>query len=94
MASMSVAVATGTSDVQGFTGAGQLVGYSVRETVGSDSATITLRDGTTTGGAVIASDTVAGGTARAVLLPSVPFSTGIFIDRSGSGSSEVVLYLA
>lgn len=89
----AVPVATGTTDGQATSGACTLVGFSARETVGSDSADVTLRDGTTAAGAIKAILRLTANGSQAALLPAVSFTTGIYIDRSGTGSSELVLYI-
>jgi hypothetical protein len=89
----AIPLATGTGDVQASTGACTLVGFSARETVGSASADVTLRDGTDTSGTVKAILRLAANGSQAAQIPPVDFSTGVFVDRSGTGSSELVLYV-
>ena len=82
-----VYVAAGTGDVQAFTGAGSLYGWSVRESAGTPAlATAVLRDGTST------SDLTASQSLPATF-PAVTFSTGLFVDRT-AGNCELVLYIA
>jgi hypothetical protein len=92
--SRPVFVTASASDALAFTGPGTLAGFCLRETGATNPATIQIRDGTTVAGPVIASDRALAGTGRAQVLPAVEFSTGLFIDRSETGTSEVVLYLS
>ncbi|MCW2767531.1 MAG: hypothetical protein JWO11_3490 [Nocardioides sp.] len=87
----SVVVPAGTGDVQAVTGAAELVGFSVRETTAA-AATLVLRDGTSTAGALQVLMTLAAGSSQTSVLPAVVFSTGIFVDRT-TGTTELVLYL-
>lgn len=89
----AVPVATGTTDGQAVTGSCTLVGFSARETVGTNSADVTLRDGTDAAGAIKAILRLTANGSQAAALPPVDFATGIYVDRSGTGSSELVLYL-
>lgn len=89
----AVPLATGTADIQGVTGACTLVGFSVRETGGTASADVTLRDGNDTSGAIKAIVRLVANGSQAGSIPPVDFTTGIFVDRSGTGSSELVLYI-
>ncbi|MCI3277521.1 hypothetical protein [Streptomyces cylindrosporus] len=89
----AIPLATGTADAQAVTGACTLVGFSARETGGTNSADVTFRDGTDASGAIKAIARLVANGSQAGPLPPVDFATGIFIDRSGTGSSELVLYL-
>ncbi|MGV4984519.1 hypothetical protein ACVB8X_13945 [Streptomyces sp. NRAIS4] len=89
----AIPVATGTADVQAVSGACTLVGFSARETGGTASADVTLRDGTDATGAIKAIARLAANGSQVAMVPPVDFVTGIFIDRSGTGSSELVLYI-
>lgn len=88
-----VPVATGSADVQAVSGACTLVGFSARETGGTASADVTLRDGTDASGPIKAIVRLVANGSQAAALPPVDFATGIFVDRTGTGSSELVLYL-
>ena len=89
----AVYVATGTADAQGYTGSGTLMGVAVRETIGTNAAAVQVRDGTSTAGSVIAMASVAAAGIGYLPVPAVYFTTGLFVDRSLTGSSELVLYL-
>lgn len=89
----AVDVATATTDVLAYYGSGCLVGIAVRETVGTNPAAVQVRDGDSVGGDVIAMGSVAANGIVYVPVPAVNFQTGLFVDRSGTGSSEVILYL-
>ncbi|MGW0993527.1 hypothetical protein ACWD5V_09490 [Streptomyces sp. NPDC002523] len=91
--SRAIPLATGTADAQGLSGACTLVGFSARETGGTASADVTLRDGTDISGAIKAILRLPANGSQAASLPPVDFTTGIFVDRSGTGSSELVLYI-
>jgi hypothetical protein len=86
-----VVVASGSTGVQAVTGDCELVGYSVRESVGA-VASVTLRDGTSSAGASRAFASLAAGGTDSKIVPAVEFKTGIFVDRT-AGSTELVLYL-
>lgn len=88
-----VPVATGSADVQAVSGACTLVGFSARETGGTASGDVTLRDGTDASGPIKAIVRLVANGSQAAALPPVDFATGIFVDRTGTGSSELVLYL-
>lgn len=86
-------VASGAADAQAFTGSGTLVGYTVRESAGTPAtASLVLRDGTSTAGSVIATISLAASTSQSAELPAVQFDTGVFVDRL-AGSTEVVVYV-
>lgn len=89
----AVALVTGTTDVQAITGACTLVGFSARETAGVASADVTLRDGTTATDPVKGIIRLVANGSQAEMLPAIEFVTGVFVDRSGTGSSELVLYI-
>ena len=89
----SVAVASGTADVQGVATPCVLLGICVRENAGTPAAAgVILRDGTSATDPIrvpiklAANGCIIGG------LPAVTFATGIFVDRE-SGTTELVLYI-
>ena len=86
-----IPVAAGTGDVQGFTGATTLVGYSIRETTAA-VAVVQLRDGTGTGDPLRVTIGLGAGAGQVAPLPAIQFDTGIFVDRT-SGTTELVLYI-
>ncbi len=88
----AVALATGTADVQAITGACTLVGFAARETGGAASADLTLRDGTTATDPIKGIIRLVANGSQSATLPAVEFAAGVFVDRSGAGSSELVLY--
>jgi len=89
-----IAVAAGTADVLAYTGAGVLFGWSARETVGTATAAISVRDGITVAGPIIAEvGLVAGGMSLGVGV-GVTFQAGLFVDRSLTGTSAIVLYVS
>lgn len=87
----AIAVASGTTDVQGITGSATLVGFSVRA---AGAATVTFRNGTT------ATDPIVGyydaGAAGSVVtqVPAVDCPNGVFVDRGGASATELVIYVA
>lgn len=83
---------TSAADAQGYTGTGTLMGAVVRET-GTGAGTILFRDGTSTAGPIIATMNVAQSGTVSFLVPAVQFDTGIFLDRAGTGVTDVTLYL-
>jgi len=85
-----VVVAAGSTGVQAVTGDCELVGFSVHETAAS-TASVVLRDGTSSAGSPRAFASLAASGTDSKLLPAVEFKTGIFVDRTGS--TELVLYL-
>lgn len=91
--SRAVPVAASAADAQAFTGACTLVGYSLRETGAVNPGTVVLRDGTLATDPIRVTDRVTAGTAKAQMLPAVEFATGIFVDRSETGTTELVLYV-
>jgi len=91
--SKAIALATSAADAQGVTGACTLVGFSARETAGAATADIALRDGTDATGAIKGVIRLIANASQAAVLPAVEFGTGIFVDRSGTGSSELVFYI-
>lgn len=90
--SRAIFVTASAADGQGFTGPCTLVGYTVRET-GTAAGVLQLRDGTTISDPVKATIAVAISSSLGQILPSVDFTTGIFIDRTGTGVTELVLYV-
>jgi hypothetical protein len=88
-----VFVTASAADALAYTGPCQLAGFSIRETGATNPATIVLRDGITVAGPIVVEDRALAGTARAQVLPNIEFTTGIFVDRSETGTSELVLYL-
>lgn len=89
----AIPIATSATDGAAVTGPCTLVGFSARETAGAASADVTLRDGTDATGAIKAVLRLVANGSQAGTLPPVDFTAGIFIDRSGTGSSELVLYI-
>lgn len=90
--SRAIFVTGSASDTQGFTGPCTLVGYTARET-GTAAGIVQLRDGTTTGDPVKATISLAISGTVGQMLPAVDFVTGIFVDRTGTGVVELVLYV-
>lgn len=90
--SRAVPVAAGATDVQGYTGSGCLVGVAIRET-GTAIGHVQFRDGTSAAGAVVAVASCAQNGAVYMPVPAVNFETGIYLDKTGTGVTEVVLYL-
>jgi hypothetical protein len=86
-----VFVVAGTADVQASVGSADLVGYSIRETAGA-AATLTIRDGTSAAAPARTFVSLPANGVETKFLPSVDFSTGVFVDRT-AGSTELVLYL-
>lgn len=87
--SRAVPVASGTADVQGYTGATTVMAFSV---TAAAATIVSLRDGTSAAGPVIATVRLAGAGTQHVILPAVEVATGIFVDRDAV-ASELVLYL-
>lgn len=85
-------VATGTAGAQAITGTVVLEGFSARETVGTAAAMVVLRDGTSSAGPARVFISLPLNGAQTLILPPLTFNTGIFVDRTGTGSSELVLY--
>lgn len=90
----AVTLAASSSDAQAVTGATQLHGFSVRETGGTNPGTIQLRDGTDATGQIKATIHLAANGHQTSTVPAVEFTTGIFVDRSGTGTTEIVLYVS
>lgn len=88
----AIPVAAAATAAQGFTGPAVLVGYAVRET-GTAAGTVQLRDGTSAAGALVACATVPQGTSFYAQVPAVDIASGVFVDRTGTGVTEVVLYV-
>lgn len=84
-------IASAATDVQGVSGACTLVGFCAA--AGAAATTVRLRDGTTATDPVRAVIGLAANGTAAGLLPSVEFATGIFVDRDGTNSAELVLYI-
>ena len=90
----AVAVATGTADTQGVSGAQTLVGYSIRESAGTAAvATVILRNGTSTSDPAVAIIELAANASETRALPAVECASGVFVDRV-AGETELVLYVA
>jgi hypothetical protein len=83
--------ATNTVDELAITGPGFLGNMFMRETAGAASATVTLRDGLDATGPIIFVAFNSLSTKQDYPLYGAKFTTGVFIDRSGTGSSEVFL---
>lgn len=89
----AVAIATGTADAQGVTGAATLVGYSIRESAATAAvATVIIRNGTLATDPAVAIVELAANASTTAALPSVDCSNGVFIDRV-AGETELVLYI-
>lgn len=87
----AVPVASAATDVQAVTGSVSLLGFCAA--AGSAATVVRLRDGTTASDPVKAVIGLAANGTAAGLLPSVDFATGVFVDRDGTNSAELVLYL-
>jgi hypothetical protein len=85
------AVASAATDVQGVTGACTLVGFMAA--AGAAATVVRLRDGTTASDPVKAVIGLAANGTAAGTLPAVDFTTGVFVDRDGTNSAELVLYI-
>lgn len=89
----AVQVATGTADVQGYTGATTLMGVSARESASTPAAaTVTLRNGTSASDPAVALIELAANGSSTFTVPAIDCPNGVFIDRSG-GETELVLYI-
>lgn len=89
----AIAVATGTADVQGVSGAATLAGYSIRESAGTAAvATVILRNGTTATDPIAALIELAANQSTTATLPAVDCPGGVFVDRV-AGETELVLYI-
>jgi len=88
----AVPVAAGATDVQALTGTATVVGFALRET-GTAAGGVQLRDGTSAAGPVIAVGGVATSGSVYIPVPAVDVTTGVFVDRSGTGVTELVLYV-
>jgi len=94
------AVASGTADVQGYTGVCYFKGYNFREAAGSPAiASLTIRAGTSTAGAplaevaLLASTTVQGNVPNnSATSAGIYCPTGVFIDRN-AGTTVGVIYV-
>jgi hypothetical protein len=84
-------VASAATDVQGVTGACTLVGFAAA--AGAAATVVRLRDGIDSSGAIKAVIGLAANGTAAGLLPAVDFATGVFVDRDGTNSAELVLYI-
>lgn len=87
--SRAVPVASGTADVQGYTGATTLMGATV---IAAAATLVYLRNGTSAAGPIVAAVRLAAAGTAHVSLPSVDCPDGIFVDRDAV-ASEVVLYV-
>jgi hypothetical protein len=86
-------VTSGAINAQAETGAGNLLGFSVRESAGTPAAaSVAFRDGTSATDPLIAVVSLAASSSQSVVLPAVAFSTGIYANRT-VGSTEIVLYI-
>jgi hypothetical protein len=89
----AVQVTSGTTGVTAVTGGGALVGFSMRTTVGSASTATVIRDGVTNAGAILAyADTSTTNAVTFTPIPAIPFTTGLFVDRT-TATSEMVIYV-
>ena len=84
-----VHVASGSADVQGYTGSTTLMGYSVSA---GAAATVVLRNGTSTAAPAVALVNLAAAGSETGVLPAVDCPDGVFVDRV-TGTSELVLYV-
>ena len=73
---------------QVFTGSGYLQGAVL--VAGSADAVLTLRDGTSSAGSVIAKLAAKAGDSRPLTAVKIPFATGLFAEISGTGAAAVV----
>ena len=90
-----VQVATLTTDVQAYTGYGNLYGYSFRESAGTPAvATVILRDGTAASDPILVIlELGSNGVDTQWFGPQgIPFNRGIYVDRV-AGETEGVLYV-
>lgn len=88
----AVPVAASAADAQALTGAATVVGFAIRET-GTAAGVVQLRDGTSTAGPVIATGGVPISGTAYIPVPAVDVATGVFVDRTGTGVTELVLYV-
>lgn len=89
-----IAVATGTGNVQAFTGATELHGFSVHENAVTPApASLLIKDGTSAAGPIVAMVVLAASESKTVRLPSIDVGTGLFVERTG-GESELTLYVS
>jgi hypothetical protein len=89
--SRAIPVASGSADAQAFTGAATLVGATLL--VGATATTVYLRDGTTAAGAIVAALKAPANSTVHVQVPACDVATGLFVDRDGTNSTELVLYV-
>lgn len=87
----AIPVASAAADVQAVTGGCTLAGFCAA--AGAAATVVRLRDGTDSSGAVKAVIGLAANGTAAGTLPAVDFATGIFVDRDGTNSAELVLYI-
>lgn len=89
----AIPIATGTSDVQAYTGPGVLVGCSFRENAGTPAvASIVLRDGTTDTGKIIAVINLLADESMRDNFPDIHFATGLFVEKE-SGETQGAVYI-
>lgn len=94
MAAAPFVLASGTGNVQAFTGSCKLLGWSLRESAGTAAvATVFIRDGTTTSGDIRAVIELNGDQSTTMWFgpEGVMCAAGIFVHRS-AGSTEGVVY--
>jgi hypothetical protein len=90
-----VQLATGTADVQAYTGSGNLMGYSIMEDAGAPAVgTVILRDGIAATADIIAVVELGanGSTTQWFGPQGIPFNVGIYVDRV-AGSCSGALYI-
>lgn len=88
-----VEVASGTADVQAYTGSGRLFGFSFHETAGTAAAaSLILRDGTGATGKIIAVVELVADGSETVGLPGILFTDGVYVDRV-AGTTEGAVYI-
>jgi hypothetical protein len=87
----AIPVASAATDVQAVTGTVSLVGFCAA--AGAAATVVRLRDGTDSSGTVKAVIGLAANGTAAGTLPAVDFTAGVFVDRDGTNSAELVLYL-
>lgn len=89
----AVPVASGTADVQGYTGATTLMGVNVSESaVTAAVATVILRNGTLATDPIVAIVELPANGSTVLALPAVDCPGGVFVDRV-AGETTLVLYV-
>jgi hypothetical protein len=82
------------TDEQAVSGPCHLYGIYTRETGGAASGQIFLRDGTSTSDPTRWEVFLSASQKQSFDLFGMRFATGVFIDRSGTGTTEVTLFVA